>query len=349
MLRSASFFTALAFLGLAALPLLWAVPNPLGERWLAEVHNAGHVPLFSLLQALCLWWGSRFVNSRRSLVGLLILSSCLLLVVGGIIELLQPFIQRTASWSDFSHDLLGIAAGTSAFLVLRYLPGLWLKTSAATVVIGLSLVIALWPAWPWIFAKWRIERSFPTIMKADMKAAARHLRGIQGGLTSNTSPPPQWRTADEVIRVTLPANGRMPGLVMDNPHSNWTGFDQLAFKVYALEPSRMRVRIVSGTSDTLHDASQMVNIVPGENPVVLELKNFPGINFSEVRAIAWQMVKLTSPTELFLDDIQLQHRSDLSHLKAPSLEQESLNPRASGTQLFARHGTTWVKPESTSG
>lgn len=100
----------------------------------SQMTDALHFPTGVVLSLIAFPWARRY---RFPLVSLLLAGSLLF----GVIELLQPYFGRGASWGDWGFNLAGVGLGSLLALYRRpYLraAGLWLIT----------LSMQVWAAYP---------------------------------------------------------------------------------------------------------------------------------------------------------------------------------------------------------
>lgn len=141
-------------MGLAAIGLL-AMPLPFGEQWVRIACDLAHGPLFA-----CLTLAFFFVITKAKLeprVALLTIVAVGLAVLGGLMEIAQEYVGRSATWGDVKANLCGVVAGVSLWNTAnprcrRYRA--WL-IAIAVIAIALSWLrtfISL-PGWgSWLFA-----------------------------------------------------------------------------------------------------------------------------------------------------------------------------------------------------
>lgn len=120
-------------LALAAAAVLLLAPLPKGytRGWRAELLDLGHVPLFAGL-TLAAWGYTRGSPRRAVLIGV---------AIAGLAEVVQSFVGRTASWSDFLYGSLGSLAAGAAILSWQAHRPSWRAGFAV-----LSLALVAWPA-----------------------------------------------------------------------------------------------------------------------------------------------------------------------------------------------------------
>lgn len=145
--------------------VLLVVPLSFGESSAGgrALRDALHFPFFVVLLGLvhALLLRLRPAAGTRGLLLAMLLTAA----IGGASEWAQTLSSRTASWRDFSVNLLGIGAGAAAIAAVRlrgsrrFLPGL--LAAAAVWTAGLSVVARPWRAA--IQAEQRQAAAFPLL------------------------------------------------------------------------------------------------------------------------------------------------------------------------------------------
>lgn len=130
----------LGFVG-ALLLVEWPFP---ATAWWAVTEDFGHVPLFALLTVALL--GVTRARSGTVSLRAYAMAAVIAATLGGGTELAQIPVGRDASWTDFWHDLLGIAVALGLYAACDRRLALSRKARGGLVVLCLAgLVPVAWP------------------------------------------------------------------------------------------------------------------------------------------------------------------------------------------------------------
>ena len=121
---------AIAFLAVAVL-LLVPLPFAWSFGWRVALLDLGHVPLFAAF-VFALRLGIRWSLAKCVLIAI---------TVAGLAEIVQHFVGRTASWSDWLNGILG--ALSAAFLLVAWQQRHSWKRVLASLLLAFAAV--LWP------------------------------------------------------------------------------------------------------------------------------------------------------------------------------------------------------------
>lgn len=308
MVRPFTVFIILVFATLAALPLLWQLPNPTNEAWVRQLHDAGHVPLFALLQGLAIWWIHRLKHPRLPIVLLVLVSAFLMFLLGGAIEFVQSFINRSASLRDLGLDALGIAIALGVYACYRGLRKPW-SLIGCGIIVFVGLAITVYPAVVWFQATSRAKQAFPVLMDAEFRKDPR-VRGLRAGRVRVAQAPSTWQAgAGRAVAVYLPADAPLAGWGLVEMPRNWRGYSTLAFNAWseADEAVKFGVNLYSKLNKQRLLGVTAVHLQPGANEIALPLHGFSPFNAEHVIALSWHA--LDSPeTVVWFDYVRLEDR-----------------------------------------
>lgn len=224
---------------LVALALVVFADVPSTTRLARELQNAAHAPAFAVIAWLLVKamhpLALPFARTYACAFGLA------LLLAGGT-EAIQYLLARDASWTDLARDL----AGTTIALCLlasfdepvsrirRARQSLWI----AAVAIGLVTLASL--GWS-IAAYIHRARQFPTLVAFDSKLDGYfiHVHGA-GGIDRTRG--------GAYVRL---AGTDWPGVVVEEPSPDWSGFAVLAIRVS--NPSSQNLTLTLRIHDALHN------------------------------------------------------------------------------------------------
>lgn len=142
---------------LAVAVLLLPLPKEWATGWRAVLLNRMHVPLTAVL---CFALASAPAHASLAAALKTALMSAFL---AGLMEILQPFFGRTASWADFGWSLAGVLSG-SLWYCASLQSGAWRRG----LVYLLAAAMAVAPPASWWYgvkeAEWSALRHFPDLL-----------------------------------------------------------------------------------------------------------------------------------------------------------------------------------------
>lgn len=239
--RKAAAITVIA----ASLVLLHFVELSSDARIVREVQNAGHALLFGMIALLAL--AIFRCAGARAYAGALVVT----LALGGLSEFLQSSNPtRDASLGDWLRD----AGGAVAFLCIA---AVWQRDIRSRRALGVSLSVAaaclLAVAAPVVLV-WQDYRgrdaAFPQLCcvggaweKTFFRSNATEFVPIPGA---------ENPAGDGFLKVNIPA-GKWPGFRIREVYPDWSGYEWLAFDIYAEAPAP--TVLVLRVDDRAHDGS----------------------------------------------------------------------------------------------
>lgn len=308
------FFSCLALVTLVQLPgdmMLWR-----------EIQNTGHIPVFGLLTLIALFLNrTTGLTARHNIAQEYLIALTAILVTGITIELVQPAIGRDADIGDVLRNLVGSVSFLGLFAAIdTRLGGFWgtKKRIWRNTLAGLSLLLlitALIPASGLLLSQIQRDRAFPVLIDFDAQWPQAYL-SIQNARLSRVDAPDSWPAYANttVAQITLqPAP--YPGITLEEPSSDWSGFSRLAFHVYSEEPQAYRLTL------RIHDRQHnyrfedrynaTFTIVPGDNLIhipIETIRSAPATRAMDMTAIKNLMIFAIGPErplQFYLSDIQL--------------------------------------------
>lgn len=211
---------------LCALPLFFIDRAALG--FLPDpLFALGHLAFFTLLAFACARSLQRTRLPLAAQAGLVLAGA---FVLGGAIELLQPFFGRTALWRDVWQNVLGAATG----LLLAH-PRTLLRSAWALPVFAALLLEVRLPALH-LWDEQLARRHFPVL--SDFETRLEHLRWSKGHVSTETS-----RTGSRALRVDLEPGRRWPGTALRRGLGAWSGYEALEFSIHNPEPEPLRLTV----------------------------------------------------------------------------------------------------------
>jgi hypothetical protein len=295
----------------AALALQISVGTPQKSRLWSAAFDAGHAPLFGLVAIAVLQLARRAGRLRPYVLALAVT-----LAAGAATELIQLLGPREASLRDFAWDALG--AGIFLLVAFAIRERNSRGRVLALVVAVLLAIVALAPlaatAWDYV----QRNAAFPHLCGFDAAWERRFVVTQDAELTI-TAPPGGWVRdgSGKAGRLTfLPAP--YPGLAIDEPHPDWTGYDSLVVDLYSElpQPKNIALRI----HDARHDQSyydrftRRLVVPPGPSRFAVSLDEVARaprgrrMDLARIRCILIFAVDPPDSFSLYLDAIRLERR-----------------------------------------
>jgi VanZ family protein len=308
------FASQVLVLVLLALVFFLVEPPEPTMKWNA-LFDVGHFVLF----AVAAWVLSDILERHRSGSRPVRTHSVVLLLITGLAlgseatQLLTP--TRVASLADVSRDV----AGGVAALALRTLRQSTMLTSRRRLL--LSAVIAavalavLTPA----FLVWEVYRArdhaFPTLLKLDESWQERW-RIATRGATLQPAPCPTPESA--LIRCALLEfdGGGYPGVLIDEPYPDWTGYQTLAFSAWVRDTEPLVLGVV--VYDRHYDGTdnmpfnENITLSRGHHDVAIPLARLRGsihhrpLDLTAIRGMRLYAVHPSRPARITVSSIRLQ-------------------------------------------
>ncbi len=300
---------AVATVALCTLPFWTAVPNPMGEPWLAELHNVGHTLVFipitlGLLSVL----GTalpQIGSLQRVVIGFFAT-----MAIGGLIELAQRGTARTASWHDWLLDLAGVAIALTIYLSFsKPRPRVW-RAAGLVCILG----IAAWvfaPTVTWWMAKVVQQQALPTLWVAEHPITYRNWTDVNRSRVSFVAPPEHLTfQSNMVIRVDLPVEDKLPGWILKHSPPDWSEYSKLVVKTYHSQTSPIKFGVnfysyLDTSFKTVQLDVSVVTIPPGFTEMVIPLEGKTNFNARRVKSVAWHALALKQPATVFVESVEL--------------------------------------------
>jgi VanZ family protein len=217
---------------LLAFPLFFADIGGYPTSPASQLNVFAHFFFFALLARLFLSLPSL---ARLSFVhgsGLILL---LVLILGGAIEIIQPFFGRTASLTDVGITIIGAMAGLFFFTPGREKPGRVFYNFSRVLIIGVSALI-FWGPMATLLDMHHASRQFPVL--SDFETGLQVKRWSYGRIVRHIS-----RSGSSSLRVKLDYSQTYPGTTLNYGFGNWSEYDALALSVFNPDPESLRIII----------------------------------------------------------------------------------------------------------
>lgn len=293
------------------------VPVFISERLVDSLWPIGHIICF-------LFWGwllisfSRDINnstSKRQLLILLVLT----IVIGGTIELLQPFFSRSGEFSDLYHDLLGTFA---AYLLFGNFHKSNKLLIAARFLYVILLLYLIFPAMQAVKDEYDQRVDFPTIAKFERPFELTRWKADLPLSIVNSSELSEARGEYiKLMKVTFAAE-KDSRAVLRFFAGDWQGYKNIKFSFFNPNQYPLKVRLI--ITDKIYNQSKpdhndrfgkwlMIDSGWNEYNVSLaEIKNAPTgreIDLSNIAGVDFYMYQLKEPIIMYINKIELIPRS----------------------------------------
>jgi hypothetical protein len=196
-----------------------------------QLYGFAHLAFFILL-ALAL---SRLPDlSRRPFLSQIFIIMSVGLLVGGIIELIQPYFGPTARWRDLGVDLVGALLGIMFLaparrgLSRRVLTLAQIAVVAAAVMVFSGPVVTIWDMR-------QASKQFPVL--GDFETRFETKRWSSGEIDKGIA-----RHGESSLRVPLPVK-TYSGTTLKRSFGDWRGYSTLSFSIYNPDPAPLLITV----------------------------------------------------------------------------------------------------------
>lgn len=300
------------FLALASIPLTARVPNPHNSILLTQLHNCAHSLLFFAFHLLSLFVGRHLIARGFLTFGVALnitLASGLSFSVGLAIELIQPYVGRSASWGDVGRNSLGILAANGAFLaIIPEIRVLLIKITGALLVIG-ALTFSLVPAVPWAYAELLRGQAFPLLNNYDSPHLNRYVFAAAGAKVDILKAPALWEgNHSQVAKVVFTQGKTYPGMMLRNPVNDWSDYSMLVFDAYSPNPTAevIAINIYSSEKGRRPYLHHKFVIEPGLGTYQLKLPERLSLQQHHITYAIWHALHPQRTTIMYFDEIRLE-------------------------------------------
>jgi VanZ family protein len=293
------------------------VPVVISERLTDTLWPIGHIVSF----AFWAWWllschaYIKSESSKRQLLFLLLIT----IIIGGGIELLQPFFSRSAQLSDLYYNLFG---AFSAYLFF----GNFNKKKILIVSRLLYIILLLYlmfPAIQMVKDEFETRIDFPIIAQFDNPSELTRWKADLPLSIVNSGELPATRKSDtNLMKITF-ATEKDSRAVLRFFAGNWQGYKQIKFSFFNPNQKSLKVRLI--ITDKNYDKSISENQTSNQNDrfgkwllidsgwnehnvALAEIKNAPTereIDLSNIAGVDFYMYYLKEPIILYINKIEL--------------------------------------------
>lgn len=297
----------LLFLLLAFFPFARS-PNPAAIQ---KTMDAGHVFAFFMLSSLFY-----MMFEPRGVKRAVLVSALLSISVMAAIELLQPYVGRTASWVDLEVGLLGGFIALSGMVIWRCMNSRMLRLFhlllAMTTIVWLTK-----PALDEWRALWLREQSFPMIGDFEHALAKRLWKasGVANGVYTKASLSDEFVASGNGSLKIETVSGTWSGVSYSAGDQDWRGYEFLTLMLHNPGPPfvlHLRIddgSIVSPTYKQRYNGHFLMQA--GSNSVVIALARIESspaeraLDLSRIRTMVFFTNKKERSRVFYLDDVQL--------------------------------------------
>ena len=274
---------------------------------LSQLYALGHFIFFALMAWLfCLVpFLARLPFARQ-----VALTTLLVLIIGGFIELIQPFFGRTASWKDIGINIAGAMVGLFFFSPARAELDRILRKSFQAVALVLCFIIFYDPVIT-LWDMYQASKQFPIL--SDFETRFQHKRWSNGRIDQSIS-----RQGDSSLRVRLDARRQYPGTTLTHSFGDWWGYSALYLSIYNPDADPLTMSI------SIRDQENRMNrrgfgdrfdrtfeIIQGWNDLLvpmIDIKNAPKertLDLDQLTSVVIFTMNLSRPRTIYVDNVRL--------------------------------------------
>lgn len=294
------FFSIVSGTLFVLLPLLfWGGPDWVSPPVYQQIWDFGHIIFFALV-GVFIQLGVGIKNLKHWLW-----ASCLVLVIGVVIELVQKQVGRTASAGDVFNDLAGFWLGLAWAGRRFFKPWVrWAKTALMMPAL-FSIFIA-------IVIQGHQAFEFPVLAEFENTIELQRMRGDVS--LSNEF----YQQGTHSLKINF-STKKYSGIFLTLFHGNWSAYSTLAMDFY--NPGASVLQVTLRVSDRIHDRGEndydnrfnsRLYLEPGWNSVripVNEIREMPidrEMVMNEIHTLGIYSSYLPEPRVLYWDNVRLE-------------------------------------------
>jgi len=293
--------------------LLFADFGKSSSLLLDSILNLGHIPLFAVVTGMTLWILDRknwLHAAMRTYVWAFLISALLALLT----EIIQHFTpERTFQVGDIINNVIG----SGVFLLLTYqyrrgLPGLkrWVMSTTAAVLLLITSVPALITS----ADELRARHDFPLLGSFETYGEMERWQIVEGSFKRVRTNATQGEFS---LKATLyPA--LYPGITMDYPPRDWSGYDTLTFDAYVAGkdslPLTIRINDQEHNEEYEDRYNRAFTLLPGPNHVAISLSEVEHaakgrlMDMEHISILCLFSYKLHEQRTVYFDDFRLEKK-----------------------------------------
>lgn len=203
-----------------------------------QLYGFAHLAFFMLMAYLI----SRIPElARQNFPIQLIVIMLAVVLLGGIIELIQPYFGRTARWRDLGIDLLGAFIGIMFLVPTRRSLRRGVLVFGQVIALALTVVVSYGP----ITTLWdmrQASKQFPVL--GDFETNLETMRWSSGEINTDIA-----RHGERSLRISM-GQEQYAGTTLERSFGDWRGYSAFAFSIY--NPDREPLPITVSIRDEEH-------------------------------------------------------------------------------------------------
>lgn len=275
------------------------------------LHDSSHSFVFFLVSLI----GYLLFSLRTSQRGLriaLVAGGCFL--TGIAIELVQPFVGRSASFNDIYYNFIGISSGALLFLALTSK-----DQGKRKITLGLTSILLLGSSLtvPGIgyYTYMKRDTLMPELLNFEEPWQRRLWRAGGGAHASVVDAPSEWQQGSKVVRIDYPKRS-YPGLTIKHVSPDWSDYQTLSFSVFSKLETPQQLTLRVNDRAHIHQYSDRFNqrivVHPGLNQIQIGLDTIMKapkdreMNIDSIAELAIFAVKPSTTFTLYFDDFRLE-------------------------------------------
>ena len=273
---------------------------------LPQLYGFAHLVFFMLMA----WGLSTLPNlARRPFFLQFVLIMSVVFLVGGIIEVIQPYFGRSAKWRDLGINVLGGFFGMMFFAPLRRSLSRSLLVCAQLCALTLAVVMFHGPAIT-LWDMWRASRQFPVL--SDFETPFEASRWSSGEIDRTVA-----RHGHASLRVAL-GTEKYAGTTLVRSFGDWQGYSTFSFSLYNPDADPLHLTVSIRDEEhwrrggEYHDRfNRTFTMEQGWNEVhvpVADIENAPAartLDLSRLSEVVIFTVDPPAPRVMYLDYVRL--------------------------------------------
>lgn len=196
-----------------------------------QLYGFAHIIFFMLMASLL----SRVPGvARRSFLYQFLIITSAVLLVGGIVELIQPYFGRSGSWGDLGIDVTGGLLGIMFLAPARRSLGRRRLVCGQIAVVAIAAIFFYGP----VVTLWDMRqgsRHFPVL--GDFETRLERGCWSSGEIHEGIA-----RHGEKSLRVTLGMK-KYAGTTLKRGFGDWRGYSTFAFSLYNPDPDPLRITV----------------------------------------------------------------------------------------------------------